>query len=327
MRVEALDFNMGQNAILGVNGLQMGMPDLQTMMELDLNWYDGDLLKGIGANGLKSARNTSPVDWKGRVTRSARSQRGGSIDLHEVAKMLNVGANKMLILRLLKRSDLMALLYLMPKSQLVNALRLFSKSKLMRLLTMLPKKYLIKMLLNIFSIEELIKKMPTRELFNIMRSQKLTNRKMMQGFQQMDPQFIMQIFGKLFGNQDFGNMKFREMMQVFMQTDKSKLMEAMKSLPFKALQPLVTTFAKEDPQLLENLSGEFIFKLFDKMSKPTLLQGCMALPPEIIIKFLGQLPDPLLVLAVSQIDDHTLENYLISSQPQLLAMLAGGAAA
>lgn len=318
MRIEGLELNLGmQSAIQAISAIQGGNAN---------DWIPGEMGVTGRTFGITSLPNGQAIDPSGHGRRFVRSRNGRTIDLHEVAKMLNISKNKLFVLRLLKRSDLISLLYLMPKNLLVNALRLFSKNKLLRLLMMLPKRLLLKMLLHLMSIEHLISKMPAREIFSILRSNKLTNRVLLQGFRQMDPKFLFAIMTKMLGFHDFSKMKFEEIMKVFMDQKKEIILESMKMLPYKALVPFVTLFAKQDPRLLENVSGEFIFKMFDKMSKPTLLQGCMALPDEVIIKFLGQLPDPLLLVAVSQIDDNTLEQYLLSKQSNLLALLGGAAA-
>ncbi len=318
MRIEGLKLNLGMNvAVQAIGAMQGHGAD---------DWIPGEMGVTGRTFGIDSLPNGQPVDQAGKGRRLVKTRSGRTIDLYEVARMLNVSRNKIFILRLLKRSDLIALLHLLPKNLLVNALRLFSKQKLLRLLMMLPKLLLLKMLLHIMSIEVLISKMPSRELFAILRANKLTNRVLLQGFRVMDPQFLFTLMTKMLGFHDFSQMKFADIMQVFMDQKKETILEAMKSLPFKALIPFVTLFAKQDPKLLQNVSGEFIFKMFDKMSKPTILQACMALPDEVLIKFLGQLPDPMLLLAVAQIDDNTLEKYLLSQQSGLLAALGGAAA-
>src|SRR5690606_30271227 len=138
---------------------------------------------------------------------------------------------------LLQRADWIELLYLMPKELLVNALRLFSKAKLLRLIMMLPKQFLIKMLLRIFTLEDLIKKMPTNELMRILRSHKLNNRELVKGLQKMEPKFILLLLQRIYGNYDYSHLKQYEIMRIFMHTRKERLMEAFKTLPFEALTP------------------------------------------------------------------------------------------
>jgi hypothetical protein len=265
------------------------------------------------------------VSSSGPLGRNPAIRANGLLDLAEVVRLLDVGRNKIKILRLLTRGELVNILHLLPKELLVNALRLFNKNKLLRLIMGLPKPFLLKMLLSVMKLDTLIKKMPTNELMRILRSKKLNNRELTKGLQKMEPQFIQLLLQRVHGNYDYSGLKSYELAQIFMRTPKERLMEGFKTLPFKALVPLVTGFVKEDPSLLMNMSDDFMAKLFERMSKPMLLKSCMVLPEEMLVKMLSQLPTPMLVVAASQIDDKTFQQYLMSQQPQLLKMLSGAA--
>lgn len=244
------------------------------------------------------------------------------LDLKSLVKALKVSSQKLRILRMLRRSNWLELLQLMPKELLLNGLRLFSKEKLVKMLIRLPKPLLIKLLLRIFKLEELIQKMPTGELLRILRNKRINNRELAKGIMQMEPRFILQLLQKLYGYHDYSNLKPYDLMRIFMHTPKERLMEAFKTMPFKALQPLVTNFIKKDPTLLMGMSDAFILKLLERCPKPTLLQGCQVLPPEMLIKMLTQLPDQFLMIATAQVDDKTFEDYLIAKHANILMAMA-----
>ncbi|MDX2085240.1 MAG: hypothetical protein SFZ03_07625 [Candidatus Melainabacteria bacterium] len=255
-------------------------------------------------------------------TRKIQENSYRGLDLYEVVKALNLKSNKLMVIRLMRRADWMALLFLLEKDQLIAGLRFFSKEKLLRLMTLLPKPLLLKMLLHTLPMEYLIQKLPTHEIFNILRSKKLTEKHMAKGFSWMDPKYLQFILMKI-TNVPLHTLNPVEMVDMLKNFKKRELLEGMKMLPFKALQPFVLMFTKQDPELLELLSNKFIFDQFDMMSKPTLLDAFQTLPDSMIIKFLSQLPDKFLQLVVAQIDEKQLEAYLLSQKPELLAMLAG----
>ncbi len=281
-------------------------------------------------------RSGSASNLRGTLVREAPQTSGGAqrqsgvnhrgLDLYQIVKGLQVSQNKLLILRLLKRGDLLQILLLLSKDQLINGLRFFSKSKLLRLMMLLPKQVLLKMLLHLLPLEHLMQKMPTRELMSILRSRKLNVRELVKGFKTMDPKHLHFILGKITGL-NVKHLSMREMMAVFMKLKKRHIMQGMRFLPFKALTPFVTGFAQKDPSLLQNVSLSFIFKQFDKMSKPTMLESFRTLDNKTLIKFLSNLPDKFLIQVAAQIDDSQLEKFLVSQQPELLALLAGDMAA
>jgi len=244
-------------------------------------------------------------------------------DLHEVMRMLNLSDNKLLILRLLHRGDLLEIIRLLDKTLLINGLRLFSKEKLLRLMNLLPKRLRIQMILTHLPIEYLISKMPLHELFRILRSHRLTNRELLKGFLQLPMKYLHFLLGKVL-NKKMAGLKPAEMGSMFMQIKKRQILDGMRFLPFDALIPFVTAMVKQDPQLLELISKGFLFKLFDQMPKPTLLETFHVLPEEVIMKFfISQMDDKMLVLVAAQLDDKTLEQYLLSQQSNLLRALAG----
>ncbi|MEB3287984.1 MAG: hypothetical protein VKJ04_10835 [Vampirovibrionales bacterium] len=246
-----------------------------------------------------------------------------SIDIYEVLKALNLDRTdtKIMILRLLRRWDLIEILYLLDKNQLINGLQFFDKRKLLRLMTSLPKSLLIKMLRHVFSIDEIISKMPTSELFNILRSDKLPNRELIKGFYYMDMKYLLLLISKITG-QEVSGLRHHEIMDILFKTKKRQIIEGMKFLPFKALTPMVTLLVKQNPELLEEMSMGFMFRLFESMSKGTLISTFAVVPKDIIIeRFLSQLPDQFLLLTAAQIDPNTLEKYLISKHSGILQKL------
>lgn len=280
----------------------------------------------IELRGLANRISSSSLrDTKG--SRYLQEAQFRDIEIYEVIKALHLQRmdTKIMILSLLRRWDLIELLYMMDKDQLINGLRFFDKRKILRLMTALPKKLLIKMLRHLFSIDELVGKMPTQELFNILRSEKLPNRELMKGFQYMDMRFLHLLIYKITG-QEVSGLRQDEIMDILFKTRKHLIIEGLKFLPFKALTPFVTRLVKNNPELLEDMSMQFMFKLFEHMSKPTLLQSFQVLPEDVIIeRFLSQLPDQFLVLTVAQIDPSILQGYLLSKHSDLLQSLGEAA--
>lgn len=311
MRIEAFETGLSPETLAQLMrqlNKQEGTSGVDSLTGAPLSQAGG--VQGVG--GATANTRKPPVGLNPEIT----------LELYEIIKLLDIGQNKLTILRLLRRSDWIKLLYLLPKELLINGLRLFSKEKLLRLIMSLPKEFLIKMMLFLFTIDELIAKMPTSELMRILRSPKLNNRALVRGLQQMNMEFIYLLLYRIYGDSNYAAMKPCDLWQLFMHTNKSRMMEAFKTLSFKALTPFATRFVKEDPELLMLISDEFIFKIFDRMTKPTLMTACIILPEDLLIKMLTQLPDNFLVQVAAQIDDKAFIEYLIFSQPQFLQSLA-----
>lgn len=244
------------------------------------------------------------------------------IDLHEVLVALQFKRNKIMVLRLLPRRELIKMLHLLPKNKMLAGLRFFSKEKLLRLMSLLPKAFLIKMLRHVMKLSELIAKLPTSELLAILRSERLSPKAMMGAFKKMDPKFLQFLIQKVTG-QSVGDMSVYGMAEILGNLRKHQLMEGFKKLSYKALTPFVYGFVKQSEDLLTQLSDGFLFKQFERMPKSMLIESMRILPPETLLKFLGQLPTQVLPLVVAQLDDSVLMDYLVSQQPDLVALLGG----
>lgn len=322
MRIDALEGCLGPNVAIATP-IQY-LEDCADRLELATS-SDSPESRSLKLLAKASRYNIHSTHRLKAMPQSALFSINGMADFHAIIKQLQLGQNKLMILRLLRRSDWIKILHLLPKYMLVNALRLFSKQKLLRMVMHLDKRLRLKLILGIYNIPELIRKMPTTELMRILRSRKLNNLELAKGIMKMEPQFILLMLRRLYGDHDYSRLKPYELFKIFMQTSKARLMEVFKTMPFKALQPMVTDFVKQDPELLLRVSELFVFRLLDKITKPTLIQGCAALPPEVLILMLCQLPDAMLMLAAAQLDDISMENFLISDHSDLLLMLSGAA--
>lgn len=315
MRIEAYEAALDSNASIKATAQAQYWNDQAKLLEDPESFLPTSVQ-------LQEARKSGRAHRLGKIRHASRK---GIVDLREIAKWLKLGDNKLYILKMLRRRDWIKLLRLLPQNLLVNALRLFSKEKLMKMILHLPKALLLKVLMKMIKLDTFVKKMPTTELMRILRCNKLDNRELTKSIMKLDPQFILLLLQRIHGNYDYSKLKPYDVFKIFMQTDKVRITEALKTMPFKVLQQMVSGFLKKDPELLFNLSEAFVFKLMSRLDKPTLIMGCSILPPEILINMLCQLPDPMLMLAAAQIDDHSFEDFLIGQHPDLLVMLASAA--
>jgi len=328
MRIDALS-DLNTNTAILAAAVVYGRNQAQSSQDADED-ENGQTMSATGRTF--SPRKTGRAQYIGRASRTGDTQASdagpinGVIDLHQIVKLLNIGANKTKILKLLRRRDWMKILRLLPHDLLVNALRLFNKEKLVKMMLHLPPKFTLKLILQLFKIDELVKRMPTSQLMRILRAPQMDNRKLAKGILTMEPRFLQMLMTRIYGgNKDYTKMKPLELFKMLMQTDRSLITENLKTMPFKALQPMVAKFIKKEPELLFNLSEYFISRLMGSIPKPFLIKACAILPPEILMTMLEQLPNPMLMMAAAQVDDHTFEDFLVSQHGDLLQMLASAA--
>lgn len=291
---------------------------------------DGDV-------ALTLAAQISYVDqmgWTGKVrnkdirknntaTRQLEENRWRSTDLYDIIQKLDIQQNKFLILRLLPRMDLFEILAFLTKEELLNGLSFFDRERLLFLIMHLPKRMLIQMMLQVFSLKYIVRAMPRDEIFAILKSKKVTMHEMMQAFQFMPLKYIQEIMAKILGR-DVSKLRPEELRDILQNQDKRKVLDGMRKLSFKALQPFIYNLIEQNPELLMLLSPKFIFKMMDMLPKQGLIDACTVLPEEMILELLDQLPDFFLAQVADQVNPYDFEHYLLYQQQNLLLYLGGG---
>lgn len=257
-------------------------------------------------------------------TRKLRENNWRDVDLQQVIKSLDIAQNKFLLLRLLPRMEVFELLLMLDKEQLLYGLMYLPREQLLFLIMQLPKELLIRMLLYLMPLEDLIKMMPSRELFAILKNRRLETKDLIRAFKFMPEKYLQFILMKM-TQKPLDKLQKGEMLAMFKQFRKRQIIDGMQMLPFKALQPLVHSLVEDDPELLLSVSTAFMYKMMDRVPKANLVDACRVLPDDLILDFLSQLPDQFLAMVAEQIDDSVFEQYLMSEQQNLLLYLGSGA--
>jgi hypothetical protein len=136
----------------------------------------------------------------------------------------------------------------------------------------------------------------------------------------LEPKYLRFLMEKITG-QAVGNLSEAEMRPMLQRFKKHRLLDGIRYLPFKALQPLMMESFKQDPQLLMAISDYFLFKQFEQMDRQQLMLSCAVLDKEILLQFFSQLPDSLLVQVAALANDSLFSKYMLSAQPNVLMWL------
>jgi hypothetical protein len=290
-------------------------PDVAIMLSAQLTYQD---MIGMGkkVNGKSFKDNTG--------TRKLKENNWRDVDIDNVLEALDISQNKFMLLRLLPRMELFEILLLLDKEQLINGLMFLPKEQLVFLIMQLPKELLLKLLLYLMPLKDLVKEMPAKEIFGILKDRKITVKELVQAFKEAMPEKFLQFIMMKMTQADTSHLQKDELLSMFQQFRKREIIEGMKYLPFKALQPLIMNLIEKDPELLMNLSRDFIFKMINRYPKANLVDACRVLPDEIILEFLDQLPDFFLAMVAEQVDDSVFTQYLLSQQQNLLFYLGTG---
>jgi len=246
-------------------------------------------------------------------------------DLQFMLGKLNLSQNKFFIIRLLKRGDVINILYMLDKEKLVQAMNLFPRTKLIHFLFHLPKEMLLKMLLWVIPLRTFMQFFPTETIFNLLRSQRLDVSSFVRGFENQPPEMLQKLMMLITG-QNTDGLKHKELLAMLRQLRKEQIVEGMKGMGQKDIFEFVFAEVKKDPELLMMISRGDLIKVTSLMPKPNLVEMFQLLPEQMLVQYLSQLPEKELCMAAAQVDDKSFGNMLINDFPDLIASLAQAAA-
>lgn len=242
-------------------------------------------------------------------------------ELRQLLINLGVSRTKFLILRLLRRSELLRLLPFLDSEQLTNALHLFPKERLMQFFQLLPKDVMLKLLLQAIPLKRFLQLFQTSLIFNILRSKRLTVHGLVKQLDNWDVGLLRELMQHITGQPADGKSK-PDLMRMFYEMDKIQLLNGLKLMGQKPLLELIYHTAKQDPELLMMLPKGALLNVADNFPKPSLLALFEKLEPGILIQFVAQLPDVPLAMALTQLPDDVFIDLMLSQYPDVIASLA-----
>jgi len=261
-----------------------------------------------GTNGVEDANLKDNLDYE-KIIEELR---------------LNMPENRFALLMMLPRAELFEMLQLLGKEKLLNGLKFFTKEKLMGLIGGLPKQDLLKMLFEMFSDpSQLIENLPTKELQLFLRSDKIEKGHFMKMFESM-PQNNLATIGGYLTKKNCDKMSQKELLHEINGFEKFHIVDSFKKLDEKSLRNFVTNMTDSFPKLYNEFSHLSLFNVADRFARTDLIDSMISIDESQIMNMLGELPDKLLALTVSQIDPEVFSEILLNDYQDMLAELVLG---
>jgi Mg/Co/Ni transporter MgtE len=253
----------------------------------------------------------------------SQTEENQDLDTNSILKELKLymPRNRFKVLKLLKHSELVQLLQLLQKDKLILGLKFFTKAKLLRNIYNLSKEQILKILLQSFSKEEILSFMPIKALENFLGSSKINHGDMMKIIKSMPSHMLVQILESANGEK-VGNMSQDKLISKVGSLNQGKLVESLKAvLPYKEMASFVGKLVENNGELLNEFSKNSLMKPIEKMGKSSIIESMQALDPSLIINMLKELPNNMLAMIDTMIDQDKLEEVLQKYNSDLLASL------
>ncbi|OGI18103.1 MAG: hypothetical protein A2287_10185 [Candidatus Melainabacteria bacterium RIFOXYA12_FULL_32_12] len=236
------------------------------------------------------------------------------------ALKLHLPRNRLSILNLLNHSELVQLLYLLDKGKMVLGLKFFTKPKLLQYIYDLPKEEILKILFQVYSKDELLSFMPMKALMGFLGSTKIQHGDLMKVIKSMPKHLLAQILESITGK-PVENMTIDEMIKKLGKCKQEALVEGLRSLPYKELLQVVSKLTEMNNDLFLEFSKNSLIDPISRLGKSSIVESMQVLNPELIVKLLDELPNNLLAVINTMIDQDKLTEVLQKYHSDLLASL------
>lgn len=240
--------------------------------------------------------------------------------LIEIFKLANPN-NKFIILMNMNEQQLKEFLPLMEHNDLVQGLMYFTQDKLLNMLEEIPSEQLVQTVLQMFSEEEVIQLVPDEQLDNILTYHDLDKNKVLQHLKSIPPEYIAQMLESVTGEEVEEQNQYDMIKQVG-NLNQLQYKDALTSLQPTQKQQLTLSLTKEDPELYQLIDARAYTNMINvHKQKPELVKAMTVIEDEYLINMIGQLPNDLMAIVITQLDTEDFAEQLMKKNPEIIADL------
>jgi len=234
--------------------------------------------------------------------------------------------NRYMIIKNLSSEDLNKLLPYLKKDDLVWGLKYFTKDKLMELIQQLPKQELFSVVFQNFTLEDIVKLMPTDELNEFLNNDKIEKNDIMKYFNQLEFKDLMRLFSEYFGDefltQDENAENRTMMLQTIQNLSPQDFNKFIMNMQVEDKGSLILNLVENKPELLMEFQNKSIARPMMLLEKAEILKSLNVLENELLIKMVEHLPEDLIQVVASQIDPEVFATILVDKFSDILKQIS-----
>ncbi|MBR1424234.1 hypothetical protein IJ579_01575 [bacterium] len=231
--------------------------------------------------------------------------------------------NKLIIIRSMPSYDMKELIPMLDIEDLIVGLQFFSQEKLLDLLKEVPKEELVKVVFEMFSPEQIITYMPEEQLDKLLTGVNMDKNLVIKNLQSLPAMYLQQIIESVTGEEANGTSQ--SLAFQISQFSDSDYKAAIRNLRPVQKQELTLAITTQHPKLYEQFDASAYTNIMNReRNKEEIIKSMEVIKPEYLHKMIAQLPDDLMSIVLTQIDDQKFADVLINKHPEILAKFLAG---
>jgi len=280
------------------------------------------LLQGQNILGMQSSQSSEKAEQTEGASSSKFYQKPG-YSPNDLIKDINLKDPKVkyALIKMMKESDIMKLLPMLDTKSLLAGMKFFTKEKLIILLSYLPEEELAKVMMTMFTPEQMMELMPLNVVRNFLTNDKIDPKNIFKYMQEeMRPEDIQGMYLEATGT-DIGTTDKNEMIAKMAMLKPQDFDNALQSMNTKHTKGMAAYVLQEQPKLLKEFSSLQMSMCLDKCAKMEIIQGMKGLETDTLAKVAENLPPQLLEQVVTQIDPKIFADQLLTKYTDILDKL------
>ena len=212
----------------------------------------------------------------------------------------------------------------MEKTDLVQGLNFFTQDKLLKMLEGVEQEYLVKVVLEMFSKEEVMRLLPEDQLDKLLTSTEMDKGKLLQHLKSIPPEYLSQMIESVTG-EEVEDTNQLDMIKTLGDFNPHEFKDALINMQSTPKQQLVLSLSKEHPEYMELFDAHAYTNMINTYKdKSEVVKAMNVLEEDNIEEMIKELPEDLLSLVIAQMDVDKFSEILMKENPEVMAQIIAG---
>ena len=212
----------------------------------------------------------------------------------------------------------------MEKTDLVQGLNFFTHDKLLKMLEGVEPEYLVKVVLEMFSKEEVMRLLPEDQLDKLLTSTEMDKGKLLQHLKSIPPEYLSQMIESVTG-EEVEDTNQLDMIKTLGDFNPHEFKDALINMQSTPKQQLVLSLSKEHPEYMELFDAHAYTNMINTYKdKSEVVKAMNVLEEDNIEEMIKELPEDLLSLVIAQMDVDKFSEILMKENPEVMAQIIAG---
>ncbi len=229
--------------------------------------------------------------------------------------------NRFLIIKNLNEDDLKKVLEYLDSSDLVWGLQYFNIDKLVELLEELPQDELLELVLDKFSVENVIALMKNDELDKFLTNEDVEKDHIMEFFKSLPEDQFRKLMFQVLGPEALFSER-EDMLKTVNELGDNDFKKFMRGFKTESKKLIAFGLITNEPKYIKKLENKALARPFQFLEKSEIINSMSKLKPEFLIPMIEELPTDLIQVVATQIDPSVFIEFLSKNFGDVLSQIA-----